>query len=120
MPVKRVPYFCPGASHPYNPQPLTRLSTKLLALQPPTPHTTTVPQQIIDQYTHLPISRQRKSYLRRLAAGLCRTCKNQSVEGSQYCAKHRDLQRERTRTYASRKRYANFLSVNYTTPDDLI
>lgn len=66
--------------------------------------------QINDEFTHLPISRQRKYQLRRQRDGKCTECGEPVVEGSR-CLKHLIKARERQRSKRGlRRRYYNTLS----------
>jgi hypothetical protein len=66
--------------------------------------------QIQDEFTHLPISRQRKYQLRMQRDGRCTECGDPVVEGSR-CLKHLIKARERQRKKRGlRRRYYNTLS----------
>ena len=43
--------------------------------------------EIVDEFTHLPVSRQRKWQLRKMAQGGCRICGQAAISGG-YCLKH--------------------------------
>jgi len=43
--------------------------------------------EIVDEFTNLPVSRQRKWQLRKMAAGGCRICGQAAISGG-YCLKH--------------------------------
>jgi hypothetical protein len=49
--------------------------------------------EIVDEFTHLPVSRQRKWQLRQMAKGGCRICGNPAISGG-YCLKHLVHERE--------------------------
>ena len=67
---------------------------------------------INDEFTHLPISRQRKYQLRMVRDGRCIECGEASVQGSR-CLKHLVAARERQRRKNGlKKRYTNTLSYN--------
>jgi hypothetical protein len=63
-----------------------------------------MPQQILDAYTYLPISRQQKMALRRKAAGLCKHCKEKHLPGLIMCEYHHLLHREYSRESMARLR----------------
>ncbi len=66
--------------------------------------------QIQDEFTNLPISRQRKYQLRMQRDGRCTECGDPVVEGSR-CLKHLIKARERQRKKRGlRRRYYNTLS----------
>lgn len=48
---------------------------------------------IQDQFTNLPISRQRRYQLRHEARGQCRLCDNRAAGDSAYCPYHQERQR---------------------------
>ena len=65
---------------------------------------------IQDEFTHLPVSRQRKYQLRMQRDGRCTECGAPSA-GASRCLKHLVLARERQRAkFALRDRYYNTLS----------
>jgi hypothetical protein len=65
---------------------------------------------IVDEFTHLPISRQRKYQLRRQRDKRCTECGEPAIEGSR-CLKHLIKARERQRKKRGlRRRYYNTLS----------
>ena len=55
-----------------------------------------MPKLIVDQYTELPISRQRRYQLRKQKQGRCAFCGAPAANSSR-CPKHLILARERTR-----------------------
>jgi len=65
---------------------------------------------IIDEFTHLPISRQRKYQMRRQRDKRCTECGDSATHGSR-CLKHLIKARERQRKKRGlRRRYYNTLS----------
>ena len=66
--------------------------------------------KIVDEFTHLPISRQRKFQLRMQRDGKCTECGEPAAQGSR-CLKHLVRARERQRKKRGlRRRYYNTLS----------
>ncbi len=65
---------------------------------------------IQDEFTDLPISRQRKYQLRRQKAGLCTVCGEPAVSSSR-CLHHLVKSRERLRKQYGRKR--RYISMSY-------
>jgi len=49
--------------------------------------------EIVDEFSHLPVSRQRKWQLRQMAKGGCRICGQTAISGG-YCLKHLVHERE--------------------------
>ena len=65
---------------------------------------------IIDEFTHLPISRQRKYQMRRQRDKRCTECGEPAAKGSR-CLKHLVKARERQRKKRGlKRRYCNTLS----------
>lgn len=51
-------------------------------------------RRIVDEFTHLPISRQRKYQLRCERDGRCRLCRADAAPGQHYCPAHWQKQQE--------------------------
>ena len=65
---------------------------------------------IVDEFTHLPISRQRKYQMRRQRDKRCTECGEPAAQGSR-CLKHLIVARERQRKKRGlKRRYLNTLS----------
>jgi hypothetical protein len=74
-------------------------------------------EKIIDQFTHLPISRQRKYQMRMQRDGRCTECGAPVIEGSR-CLEHLVKSRERQReARGTRRRYLNTLGYRLTLLD---
>lgn len=70
--------------------------------------------EIKDDYSVLPISRQRKYYLRQRKRGRCTKCGKPMVDGS-LCLEHLIQMREyRREKYGLKRRYTNSLSYKAT------
>jgi hypothetical protein len=61
-------------------------------------------KKIKDEFTDLPVSRQRKYQLRMQRAGRCIICGKQAIS-SHYCLHHMKACRERAREAGSRRKY---------------
>ncbi len=61
-------------------------------------------KKIKDEFTDLPVSRQRKYQLRMQRAGRCMICGKQAIS-SRYCLHHMKVCRERARKPGSRRHY---------------
>lgn len=59
--------------------------------------------KIVDEFTNLNVSRQRKCQLRHAKAGLCQLC-SEPVAMGVHCLKHHVIKRERFRLYVGSKR----------------
>lgn len=71
--------------------------------------------KIQDEFTALPISRQRKYQLRQQKKKLCTECPQPALEGATRCAKHIIIARERQRKKKGcTKRYLK--AISYTLP----
>lgn len=67
-------------------------------------------KRIVDEFTELPISRQRKYQLRKQRDNCCTECGEPAVDASR-CLKHLVLARERQRSkHGLKARYMNTLS----------
>jgi len=62
-------------------------------------------EKIKDEFTDLPVSRQRKYQLRMQRAGRCTICGKQAIS-DYYCLDHMKACRERARKPGSRRKYA--------------
>jgi hypothetical protein len=69
--------------------------------------------KIIDKFTNLPVSRQRKYQLRKAAAGRCVICGDEALKPRSLCLEHLIVYRERHRkALGLKRRYLN--SMSYT------
>ncbi len=55
-------------------------------------------KKIVDEFTNLKVSRQRKHQLRKIALGLCMICPNKLVTKN-YCRFHAEKQNDSSRRY---------------------
>jgi len=70
-----------------------------------------MPKAIIDELTHLPLSRQRRYQIRMVARGRCPICGKPAVSGTRCpfhaAANHERLKRARLRKLAAARRLSN-------------